>query len=47
MAILSYFHRQNPVYLKGGGGGGGGATLQHDMAREICFHFLLEEGWNF
>ena len=22
-------------------------TLQHDMACEICFHFLLEEGWNF
>ena len=22
-------------------------TLQHDMARKIGLHFLLEEGWNF
>ena len=21
-------------------------TWQHEMAREICFHLLLEEGWN-
>ena len=36
MAILSDFHRQNPE-----------TTLQHDMARELRFHFLLEEEWNF
>ena len=41
MAILSDFHRQSPGYLKGG------LLCKHDMAREIGFHFLLEEEWNF
>ena len=41
MAILDYFHIAKPYVFVWE------TTLQHHMVQKICFHLLLEEGWNF